>query len=280
MIHFLENRAMPAIPDVSDRSLAELVSFAGRSAVVTGAAWGLGKATARRLAEAGAKVLIADIDEDAAKASAAEIAERYDATVIATRMDAGDPTSIIAALDLAIAEFGGVDVWVNNAGVPMFASALDLPVEEFDKVVDINLRGNFVGAREFAKRLIAAGKGGTIVNVASLAGLRGISAGQSAYVASKHGVVGLTKQLAIELAPHGIRVVGIAPGVCLTEKTAFIADMDRDAVKALGIPGMEGSALGRIGVSDDIARVVLFAASDLAMYMSGTTLLVDGAVAA
>lgn len=268
------------IPDLSNTALADLVSLAGRGAIVTGAAWGLGKATARRLAEAGAKVLIADIDEEAATASAAEIAERYGATVIPTRMDAGDPASIIAAIDLAIAEFGGLDIMVNNAGIPMFASALDLPVEEFDRVMDINLRGNFVGTREAAKRMIEAGKGGTIVNVASLAGLRGISPGQAAYVASKHGVVGLTKQLAIELAPYGIRVVGIAPGVCLTEKTAFIADMDPEAAKALGIPGMEGSALGRLGVSDDIARVALFAASDLSMFMSGHTLLVDGAVAA
>lgn len=268
------------LPDVSNTALSDLISLTGRGAVVTGAAWGLGKATARRLAEAGAKVLIADIDEEAAQASAAELADRYGARVVATRMDVADPASIIAALDLAIAEFGSLDIIVNNAGIPMFASALDLPVEEFDKVIGINLRGNFVGAREAAKRMIAAGKGGTIVNIASLAGLRGISAGQSAYVASKHGVVGLTKQLAIELAPHGIRVVGIAPGVCLTEKTAFIADLEPQAAKALGIPGMEGSPLGRLGVSDDIARVALFAASDLAMFVSGTTLLVDGAVSA
>lgn len=268
------------IPDLSNTALSDLFSLAGRRAVVTGAAWGLGKATARRLAEAGASVLIADLDAETAAASAKELADRYGAKVISTAMDAGDSDSVIAAVDFAVKELGGIDLWVNNAGIPMYASLLDLPIDEFDKVIDINLRGSFVGAREAAKRMIEAGHGGTIVNVASLAGVRGISPGQVAYVASKHGVVGLTRQMSIELAPHGIRVLGIAPGVCLTEKTAFIADMEPEAVKALGIPGMEGSALGRLGVSDDVARVILFCASDLAMFMTGSTLLVDGGVAA
>lgn len=268
------------IPDLSNTALSDLVSLAGRRAVVTGAAWGLGKATARRLAEAGAAVLIADLDAETAATTAKEIADRYGAKVISTALDAGDPASVLATVDYAVSELGGIDLWVNNAGIPSFASLLDLPVEDFDRVVGINLRGNFVGAREAAKRMIEAGKGGTIVNVASLAGVRGISPGQAAYVASKHGVVGLTRQMSIELAPHGIRVLGIAPGVCLTEKTAFIADMEPEAVKALGIPGMEGSALGRLGVSDDVARVILFAASDLAMFMTGSTLLVEGGVAA
>lgn len=268
------------IPDLSNSALSDLISLAGRRAVVTGAAWGLGKATARRLAEAGAAVLIADVDAEAAAATAKELSERYGTKVISTTMDAGDSAAVLAAVEFAVSELGGIDLWVNNAGIPSFASLLDLPVEEFDRVIGINLRGNFVGAREAAKRMIEAGQGGVIVNVASLAGVRGISAGQAAYVASKHGVVGLTRQMSIELAPHGIRVMGIAPGVCLTEKTMFIADMAPEAVKQLGIPGMEGSALGRLGVSDDVARVILFCASDLSMFMTGSTLLVEGGIAA
>jgi NAD(P)-dependent dehydrogenase (short-subunit alcohol dehydrogenase family) len=269
-----------AVEDVSARSIADLVSLKGRNAVVTGAAWGLGKGTARRLAEAGASVLIADIDAEKAAASAAELAAASASRVISTAMDAQDSASILAALELAVREFGGIDIWVNNAGIPSATPLLDLGEEEFERVVAINLKGTFVGAREAARHMIEAGRGGVIVNVASLAGVRGISPGQAAYVGSKHGVVGLTKQMAIELGRHDIRVMGIAPGVCLTEKTMFLADMTPEQLKKTGIPGIDGSLLGRVGTVDDVARVILFCASDLAMFMTGSTLLVDGGIAA
>ena len=268
------------VPDVSNLPLADLMSLKGRSAVVTGAAWGLGKAAARRLAEAGANVLIADIDAEAAANSAAELSAAHGTKVVSIAMDGGDEAQIIAVAEKAMAEFGAIDIWVNNAGLPSYTPLLDLSVEEFDKISQLNLRGVFVGAREAAKRMIAAGKGGVIVNVASLAGLRGISPGQSAYTGTKHGVVGMTKTMAMELGTHGIRVLGIAPGVCLTEKTAFIADLDEEALKQIPIPGIGGSPLGRIGVSDDVARAIVFCASDMAMFMSGSTLLVDGGIAA
>jgi NAD(P)-dependent dehydrogenase (short-subunit alcohol dehydrogenase family) len=260
------------VRDVSAAPLSELISLAGRNAVVTGAAWGLGKATARRLAEAGATVLIADIDTEKAAATAAR--------VLSTRSDAGDSASVIALADEAVRVLGGIDIWVNNAGIPSSVPLFDLEEEEFDKVIAINLKGAFIGAREAARRMIDAGKGGTIVNVASLAGVRGISPGQAAYVGSKHGVVGLTRQMAIELGKHDIRVMGIAPGVCLTEKTAFLGDMPQEQLKKIGIPGIDGSHLGRVGTSDDVARVILFCASDMAMFMTGSTLLVDGGIAA
>ncbi|MFK4870934.1 SDR family NAD(P)-dependent oxidoreductase [Novosphingobium sp. ZW T3_23] len=268
------------VPDVSSRSISELISLAGRSAVVTGAAWGLGKATARRLAEAGAAVIVADIDEEAAATTARELAELYSADVSATRLDAGDAGSIIAVADLAESRFGKLDIWVNNAGIPSFTPLLDLDEEEFDNVLAINLRGAFVGAREAARRMIAANQGGVIVNVASLAGVMGISEGQAAYCSSKHGVVGLTKQLAIELGGHGIRVLGVAPGFSLTEKTMFIAEWDEETIRNCPIPGIGASRLGRVGVADDIARAILFCASDLSMFMTGSTLLLDGGIAA
>lgn len=267
------------LPDVTDHSIQDLISLKGRTAVVTGAAWGLGKATARRLAECGARVLIADIDLDAATQTAAELAQTgADARAVA--MDASNIEQITEVVDFADRELGGIDVWVNNAGIASNTPLLDLTDDEWERVIAINLRGAFVGAREAARRMIARGKGGTIVNVASLAGVRGIAAGQAAYVGSKHGVVGLTKQMSIELAPHGIRVMAIAPGVCLTEKTQFMADMDPEMLRQTGIPGITGSPLGRFGVADDVARAVLFCASDLSLFMSGSTLLVDGGVAA
>jgi len=267
-----------SIPDVSSKSLADLVSLAGRSAVVTGAAWGLGKATARRLAEAGASVLIGDIDLEKAEATAAEIRAATGGKVLATRMDVTQGTQVTAVADLAVKEFGGIDVWVNNAGIPSSTRLLDLTEEEWDKVMTVNLRGLFLGSREAARRMISREKGGVIVNLASLAGYRGIAPGQAAYVTSKHGVRGATRQMALELAPHGIRVLAVAPGYCQTEHTVHLAELTPEQLAQIAIPGIAGSSLGRVGTPDDIARAVLFCASDMAMFMTGQTLLVDGGV--
>jgi NAD(P)-dependent dehydrogenase (short-subunit alcohol dehydrogenase family) len=267
-----------SIADVSTHPIADIVSIKGRRAVVTGAAWGLGKATARRLAEAGASVLIGDIDEEKAAETAAEIAVQYGVKVISIRMDVTDSASIKAALDRAVNELGGLDIWINNAGVPSHTPLLDMEDEEWERVMSVNLRGLFVGSREAARHMVAVGKGGVIVNLSSLAGFRGISPGQAAYVTSKHGVRGATRQMALELAPHSIRVLGVAPGYCQTEHTAHLAELPSDVLKQIPIPGIAGSALGRVGVADDIARVVLFCASDLSLFMTGTTLLVDGGI--
>lgn len=266
-----------SIPDVSAKALSDVISLAGRTAVVTGAAWGLGKATARRLAEAGASVLIGDIDVEKAAATAKEIGDAYGVKVISTKMDVTNSADVTAAGDLAVKELGGIDIWVNNAGIPSFTPLLELTEEDWDNVMAVNLRGLFVGSREAARRMIDANKGGAIVNLSSLAGFRGISPGQAAYVTSKHGVRGATRQMALELAPHGIRVLAVAPGYCQTEHTAHLADLEPELLAQIPIPGIAASKLGRVGVADDIARVVLFCASDMALFMSGQTLLVDGA---
>jgi NAD(P)-dependent dehydrogenase (short-subunit alcohol dehydrogenase family) len=263
--------------DVSTTPLSDIISLAGRAAVVTGAAWGLGKATARRLAEAGASVLIGDIDVDKAAATAKEINDAYGTRVLSVRMNVTDSAQVIAAADLALNEFGSIDIWVNNAGIPSHTPLLELTEEEWDRVMAVNLRGLFVGSREAARRMIVAGKGGVIVNLSSLAGFRGVSPGQAAYVTSKHGVRGATRQMALELAPHGIRVLAVAPGYCQTEHTEHLAKLGPEALAQIPIPGIAGSRLGRVGVPDDIARVVLFCASDFSLFMSGQTLLADGA---
>jgi len=273
-------RSSLSIPDLSAKPLSEIVSLAGRTAVVTGAAWGLGKATARRLAEAGASVLIGDIDAEKAAATAQEIRDAYGARVLSLPMDVTDKNAVVAAADLAVQEFGGIDVWVNNAGIPSFTPLLDLTEDDWDRVMAVNLRGLFLGSREAARRMIEAGKGGAIVNLSSLAGFRGISPGQAAYVTSKHGVRGATRQMALELAPHGIRVLGVAPGYCQTEHTAHLAELEPELLAQIPIPGIASSKLGRVGVADDIARVVLFCASDMSIFMTGSTLLVDGGEAA
>lgn len=261
------------IADVSGKSIAELVSLKGRTAVVTGGATGLGKAMVRRLAEAGAAVIIADIDIDLARQTAAECAERPGWTVIATRLDAADAASVAAAADLAVETFGSLDIWVSNAALYPSIALMETTVEDWDSIMAVNLRGVFLGAREAARRMIDAGNGGVIINVSSQAGFRGVSPGLAAYVASKHGVRGATRQLAIELAPHGIRVLGVAPSHARTEKTEVAIAARPELLEQ--IPALSSSRLGRVGVPDDVGRVVLFLVSDMALFMSGSTLKID-----
>jgi NAD(P)-dependent dehydrogenase (short-subunit alcohol dehydrogenase family) len=261
-------------PDVSDRSLNELISLEGRSAAVTGGARGLGQAAARRLAEAGAAVMIGDVDSVAAELAAEELAKQCGSDVLSATVDVSDSSSIAAMADAAVSAFGAIDIWVNNAGVYPSRPLLEMSDEDWDLVLDINLRGAFIGCREAARRMINTGRGGVIVNMASIAGVGGRRPGVSHYVASKHGIVGLTKQLALELAKDGIRVLAVAPTTILTpgvEVTA--AGLAADA--GVGIEELITGIMGRPGRPDDVARVVLFCASDLAMFMTGSTLLVD-----
>jgi NAD(P)-dependent dehydrogenase (short-subunit alcohol dehydrogenase family) len=171
-------------------------------------------------------------------------------------------------------EFGGLDIWINNAGLYPNVGLLDMTDQLWDQVMAVNLRGVFASSREAARMMIEAGRGGVIVNVVSTAGFKGVAPGVSAYVASKHGVRGLTRQLAIELAPNGIRVLGVAPTFCETEgNMAALAELP-ERVRS-EISATLTSRLGRVGVPDDIARVVLFCVSDMAMFMTGSTLLAD-----
>ncbi|GGC01034.1 short-chain dehydrogenase [Novosphingobium endophyticum] len=268
---------MKPVRDVSDKSIAELVSLAGRNAVVTGGGQGLGKGIARRLAEAGANVLIGDIDGERAAAAAASLDTEFPGRVVGVQMDVSLSSSISAAVASMRERFGGIEIWVNNAGVFPNMPLLDMTDELWDRVNAVNARGTFVGSREAARTMVEAGCGGVIVNIASLAGVRGIAPGLSAYVGSKHAVVGLTKQMALELAPENIRVLAVAPTFIVTEGNLAMmqADPSRAEAAAMDIPSMLTSKLGRVGVPDDIARAVLFAASDMSLFMTGSVLMVD-----
>ncbi|MDE2403100.1 MAG: SDR family oxidoreductase [Sphingomonadales bacterium] len=263
-----------AIADVSAKPIAELVSLAGRVAVVTGGAQGLGHAMVNRLAEAGAAVLIIDLRAEQAAAAAAQVASATGSRVMSAAIDVTDEAAVSAVADLAVAELGSLDIWVNNAGLYPNVPLLNVTIEDWDKVMTVNLRGVFIGAREAARRMIDAGQGGVIVNVVSTAGFRGVAPGVTSYVTSKHGVRGMIKQMALELAPHDIRVLGVAPTFCTTEgNMAALAELP-DRVRE-EIAATLSSRLGRVGVPDDIARAVLFAASDMSLFMTGSTLLVD-----
>lgn len=260
------------IADVSEKSISELVSLRGRSAVVTGGAQGLGRAIANRLAQAGAAVAIADVDEALAMHAAADLGWTSPAKVVAAPLDVSDAASVASATAQIISDLGGIDIWVNNAGIFPRTPLLEMDDETWDKVLAVNLNGVKNGCRAASRAMIEAQSGGVIINVISTAGLRGTGPHLGAYVASKHGVTGLTKQLALELAPHRIRVLGIAPSVIVTEGVRTSREKTE---KAGGQQFQFSCPLGRLGVPDDIGRVALFCASDLSIYMTGTVLPVD-----
>ena len=263
-----------AIPDVSDRSIGELISLEGRVAAVTGGARGIGEAICSRLAEAGAHVAVLDRDGGAADATAESLAAAHDVECIGIAVDVVERATVAAAADRIVEQWGGLDVWVNNAGVYPAAMLIDMTDEQWDQVLDVNLKGTFIGAQEAARRMISAGAGGVVVNIASISGMRSSRKLRGHYVASKHGVVGLTKSLAVELGGDGVRVLAVAPGTIMTPGIEEEAGIDPDWTSAIHDMG-RGFPLGRIGTGDDIARVVLFCASDLAMFMTGETVVVD-----
>jgi NAD(P)-dependent dehydrogenase (short-subunit alcohol dehydrogenase family) len=259
------------IADQSHRTLSELLSLTDRAAVVTGGAAGIGRAIVARLAEAGADVIIADLDAEAATDAARAVAAASGRTVLAVEADVSDSASLAAAADRCVTEFGRLDIWVNNAGIyPTTGPAIDATDEFIDRMLRVNVRGTFAGAREAARRM---GAGGVIVNLASTTGLRG-AVGISGYSTSKHAVVGLTKNLALELAGRDIRVVGVAPGVIDTPGVQ--AQLGPLAAAGLDVASrMHRTLLGRAGQPDDIARMVIVLASDLSAWVTGEVLVVD-----
>jgi NAD(P)-dependent dehydrogenase (short-subunit alcohol dehydrogenase family) len=259
------------IADVSSKSIAELVSLAGRSAVVTGGARGIGKAVAARLAEAGADLVIGDHRGELSDSTAAELAERYGIRAVGVEVDVRDAAAVSALADAA-PEF---DIWVNNAGIYPSTAFLSISHDEWDRVLDTNLRGMFLCCQEAGLRLVDRKQGGVIVNIASTAAVK-TGAGVAHYITSKHGVVGLTRAAAVELGPHGIRVLAVAPSMTQTEgRDEFMASVVAPGMSEFVAEMEERTPLGRIGVADDVARVVLFCASDLSMLMTGSMLLVD-----
>ncbi len=242
----------------------------GKVAVITGAASGIGEGTARRFVAEGADVVIADLQADAAAALADELGSA--ARAIATDVTSED--DVAAAVDLACSEFGRLDVMFNNAGVVgAVGSIATMPVEAFDHTMAVLLRGVFLGNKHAARVMIEQGSG-VILNTASTAGVMG-GLGPHVYTAAKHGVIGLTKSVANELAPHGIRVNAIAPGNTVTAMTAAVTTGDHADVDTAAGHIQAMSPLGYAGFPEDIAAAALYLASDDGKYVSGHTLVVD-----
>jgi NAD(P)-dependent dehydrogenase (short-subunit alcohol dehydrogenase family) len=260
------------VPDLSTTPLADLVSLAGKAAVVTGAGRGIGAGIAVRLAEAGADVVVADLDGAEAEKTAVEIAARCATRVIPSAVDVSGAVSVALLAELALEQFGRLDIWVNNAGIfPHTGPVVAADAASFSTVLDVNVSGTFLGAREAARRMTA---GGSIVNLASITGFAA-RAGLTAYSTSKHAVIGLTRNLAKDLAPLGIRVNAVAPGLIVTP--GVLGGSAGETRSAAALAERPTAPLGRHGVPDDVARVVLFLVSDLAAFVSGATVVVDAA---
>jgi 3-oxoacyl-[acyl-carrier protein] reductase len=239
----------------------------GKVAVVIGAARGIGAAIAERLVEEGGRVVIADTLEGEGRATAARLSEQGEASFVAT--DASRKAAVDALVEVTLARFGRVDVLVQNAGIYPYTMLPDIPVEEWDAVLGVNLRGCFLAIQACA-RPMRAQKYGRIVLTSSITGPRVSAPGHGHYSASKAGINGLIRAAAIELASFGITVNGVEPGNILTE--ALQAERSPEYVRA-----MEASVpLGRLGTPRDVAHAVLFLASDEAAYITGTTIIIDG----
>ena len=253
-----------------DLGLANLLDIGGRVAVITGGAQGIGAGIAERFAEAGATVFIADLDADNAAKTAAEICQRHEGRAHGIALDVTQADSIAAVLDEVLSQTGRLDIWVNNAGIYPSAPILEQTTEEWRTVLEINLDSVFVASREAARRMVALGNGGVIINIASVAGLKTRVGGSAHYNVSKAGVAMLTKVLALELGPEQIRVMAIAPGLVATPGV-LQHEVYREYFDIL----REMLPLRRTLVPDDIARVALFLASDMASAMTGCVLPVE-----
>jgi NAD(P)-dependent dehydrogenase (short-subunit alcohol dehydrogenase family) len=266
-------------------SSEELLSLRGRVAVVTGAGQGIGRAVAERYAEAGATVLLGDLNEERAAAAAAEIAAQLDAEAAGQAVDVSSEESVGRLAAEASGRFGRLDVWANFAatGYPKelegFFDLLELPLEEWNRTLAVNLTGSFICSRAAAREMVAAGNGGVIINTASTVvdrypGHRGMLA----YATSKGGIEQLTMMLAAELGPRGIRALALKPTVVETEG---MGEHMEAVAEVMGVEQpwaelRELMPLRRFGQPDDIARAALFAASDLSAFMTGCVLPVDG----
>lgn len=241
----------------------------GKVAIVTGAARGMGAAEAQRLAEEGASVIVADIlDEEGART-----AERIGKSAVYVHLDVSREDHWKHAVDTAITRFGRVDILVNNAGMCPEAPVMGITLDTFRKAIDVNLIGPLLGMQAVIPKMTEAG-GGSIINIASINGLRG-SVGMGAYAATKHGVLGMTKSVAMEVGQLGIRVNVVCPGpirTAMMQQIVDISNTDISAAIAQHVP------MRRLGEPEDMAGIVAFLASDDSKYCCGAEFVVDGGV--
>lgn len=260
--------------------ITKLLDLSGKTAIVTGAV-GIGFGIAYRLAEAGVNIVIASYIKEETKESTSKLeAQGFKAKAVVT--DVSKEEDVKRMVEETINTFGGMDILVNNAGIYPSTPLSKMTVSDFDKVLAVNLKGVFLCTKFVSEQMIKQGKGGKIINITSIDALHPSSAGLAHYDASKHGVWGFTKNVALELAPHKIWVNAIAPGGILTPG---VQKLQKDTPIPQGVDMqklLEGFLakipMHRLGEPDEIGKVALFLASDMSSYMTGSQIIVDGGV--
>lgn len=238
-------------------------------AIITGAAEGIGKAIAIEFVKEGAKVVVADVNLELAEKTVEEL-KSLGGEAIAVKADVTNPDEVNAMVSKTLERFGRIDILVNNAGISIQKPLLEMTLEDWRRVIDINLTGVFLCTQAVARVMVQQGRG-VIVNMASSLGFVAIPR-RAAYSASKAGVIGLTRELAVELAPYGIRVVGVAPGWIATQRVLNLAKkgvVNEEAIKMM-------TPMGRLGTPEEVAKVIAFLSSDEASFITGDTILIDG----
>ena len=246
------------------------IDLKGKVAIVTGAGRGIGLGIARKLGEAGATVVIAEVDARLAETAVAAM-QADGMSTAPVRVDVSNEESVAAMAQEIVKRFGRIDILVNNAGVQSYVNFEETSFAEWNRVMSINVGGAFLCTKAVYTAMREAG-GGAIVNLASMAARTGGQASPVSYTASKTGVVGLTKSTARSLGKYGIRVNAICPGIIDTEMIAHWTD-------ELRVHWEKQMPLGRLGTVEDVAKVVLFLVSDLAVYVTGTTTDINGGYA-
>jgi 2-dehydro-3-deoxy-D-gluconate 5-dehydrogenase len=257
----------------------DLLDLSSKTAIITGGAMGIGLGIASRLHEAGANVVIADFNEAKAIETATSFNTLRPNSALAVKVDVSQNVDVTALVAKTIETFGSVDILVNNAGIYPFQPLAVMTEDDFMKVINVNLRGAFLCTKFVSEQMIKQGNGGKIINITSIDALHPSMMGLAHYDASKHGLWGFTKNVAIELSAHKITVNAIAPGGITTpgatpppisDPVAAAANKARTDAFLAKIP------MHRMGEPDDIGKVALFLASDMSSYMTGEQIVVDG----
>ena len=257
---------------MSEQTILDRMKLDGKRALVTGGAQGIGLSIAEALLEAGASVILSDIQGAKAECVAADLAERYEADVYAVQADVTDPDSVNAMMDTIIPRSGGLDIAFCNAGIAIHAPALEMTLDQWQKVIDVNLTGVFLTAQAVGRQMVKQGTGGSIINTASMSGhIANYPQPQSGYNASKAGVILLTKSLALEWAEHGIRVNSISPGYIGTDLT-----LSNEFLKPLIPIWEERTPQRRLGRPDELQAIAVYLAGGTSSYTTGADFVVDG----